>query len=537
MTSHRNTRPAEKEDGADAAADLSHDAQLSGAFLSTLFVPTAGVWHGYIEWERQPHLAELAHKILAAHTWPPPPEYQLRPLPETNPILEGERWKQWHAALGPALADIPAESWAIVKQEKAEDMLAVLDFPYNGEPRRDKLMLSHITPNQHHFVRNHGGIPTLVDEAAYRLEGGGLVARPGSISLAELKDETLFQQVEMTVTLQCSGTRRIEQIDYAPGEGDEMINAPWAEGAIGTAVYRGVKLTKLLKHFGGVIEPGQHIEATGADTYFKKNNVSNYKVSVGLRLAKLNEAIVVWEMNGVPLPRIHGAPLRLIVPGVIGARSCKWLLRLTVLADPSMGPVQQQEYLYYNSQVGKHNASFSKGFSIQDMPVSSAMLSPAHMAVITHDGTIDCAGWAYTGGADGWIERVEVSSDGGFTWWEATDLSPKHYHAKRLWRISLPVIAEGWLELVVRAWDSRINTQPTYVRSAWNWGLHVTSSAHRVKIYSADRSNPATAARLKQLAEHGDSLERITRPIEFLAESANDYAEAIKQKGPREPLN
>jgi len=184
-----------------------------------------------------------------------------------------------------------------------------------------------------------------------------------------------------------------------------------------------------------------------------------------------------------------------------------------------------------------------------DMPVSSAMLSPAHMAVITHDGTIDCAGWAYTGGADGWIERVEVSSDGGFTWWEATDLSPKHYHAKRLWRISLPVIAEGWLELVVRAWgtsdrsvicadhgpDSRINTQPTYVRSAWNWGLHVTSSAHRVKsaqeagrptltcaVYSADRSNPATAARLKQLAEHGDSLERITRPIEFLAESAND---------------
>ena len=155
-------------------------------------------------------------------------------------------------------------------------MLAVLDFPYSafspslisahladGEPRRDKLMLSHITPNQHHFVRNHGGIPTLVDEAAYRLEVGGLVARPGSISLAELKDETLFQQVEMTVTLQCSGTRRIEQIDYAPGEGDEMINAPWAEGAIGTAVYRGVKLTKLLKHFGGVIAPGQHVEATG----------------------------------------------------------------------------------------------------------------------------------------------------------------------------------------------------------------------------------------------------------------------------------
>ena len=153
---------------------------------------------------------------------------------------------------------------------------------------------------------------------------GGLVARPGLISLAELKDEALFKSVLMTVTLQCSGTRRIEQIDYAPGEGDEMINAPWAEGAIGTAVYRGVKLTKLLKHFGSVIEPGQHVEATGYAVQLDgrgsssqrrhllqeerarrrchrhgtdRLSVSNYRVSVGLRLAKLNEAMVVWEVR------------------------------------------------------------------------------------------------------------------------------------------------------------------------------------------------------------------------------------------------
>ena len=132
---------------------------------------------------------------------------------------------------------------------------------------------------------------------------------------------------------------------------------------------------------------------------------------------------------------------------------------------------------------------------------SSALMSPVSMAIIAHDGTIDCSGWAYTGGAGAWIERVEVSSDGGYVWYEVApeDMSPKHYHAKRLWKIALPVQAEGWLELVVRAWgassitarrwadltDSRVNTQPTYVRSAWNWGLHVTSSAHRVKSASA----------------------------------------------------
>ena len=64
------------------------------------------------------------------------PEFQLTPLPGTNPRLEGVRWKQYHAALGPTLENLPKESWDIVKEEKAEDMIHVLDFPYNGEPPR-----------------------------------------------------------------------------------------------------------------------------------------------------------------------------------------------------------------------------------------------------------------------------------------------------------------------------------------------------------------------------------------------------------------
>lgn len=71
--------------------------------------------------------------------------------------------------------------------------------------------------------------------------------------------------------------------------------------------------------------------------------------------------------------------------------------------------------LYFNSQIGKHNAKFSTGFSIQDMPVSSALLFPAAESVQVHDGSIHCSGWAYSGGGR-WIERVEVSPDGGFTW-------------------------------------------------------------------------------------------------------------------------
>lgn len=104
------------------------------------------------------------------------------------------------------------------------------------------------------------------------------------------------------------------------------------------------------------------------------------------------------------------------------------------------------------------------------MPVASAILFPADMSVIAHEGTIKCSGWAYSGGGH-WIERVELSTDGGFSWWEVpqANMSEKHYHTKRLWHMDLPMPIEGWTEVVVRCWDNACNTQPLTVREAWNW--------------------------------------------------------------------
>jgi sulfite oxidase len=118
-------------------------------------------------------------------------------------------------------------------------------------------------------------------------------------------------------------------------------------------------LKKVIKYCGGLKDPSasNHLEFLGADTYFKKGEVFNYAVSVPWRKVKINEVILAWEMNGEPLPKIHGYPLRTVVFGYIGARSCKWLTRINVLPHQSMAPVQKKEYLYYNSQVGKHNAT------------------------------------------------------------------------------------------------------------------------------------------------------------------------------------
>ncbi|EOA88277.1 hypothetical protein ACJQWK_01521 [Exserohilum turcicum] len=490
-------------------------------------------WKGYIEWERYPEKKKKAAEILAQYDFPVPPEFQLAPLPDTNPVLEGVRWKYYHYAMGKTLKDIPAISWDYVKKEKSEDMIHVLQFPYNGEPPRKRLVENEITSNKDHFIRNHGGVPE-IDANKYFFEVEGLVDTPKKITLKELQDESIFPRMNTCVTLQCSGTRRIEQIHDYPGDGDELINAPWGEGAIGTARYTGVSLKKVLKYCGMKPE-GKHVEFFGADTYFKKGQVYNYAVSVPTRKVKLNEVILAWEMNGEPLPAIHGFPLRVVVMGYIGARSCKWLTRINVIDAPSMAPVQMKEYLYYTPQKGKQNVTYSNGFSIQKMPVSSAIMTPVDKDVIIHDGKIRMTGWAYSG--SGWPERVEVSNDGGGVWYEVPheNMSKKYYHAWRTWWIDIPVDAEGWLEFCVRCWDDALNTQPTFVRSAWNWDLHVTSSCHRVKLYSVNSTKPATARRLKQLEEHGASINPITRPLPFDLETNEEYLEEMRKRGGRDP--
>jgi sulfite oxidase len=97
-----------------------------------------------------------------------------------------------------------------------------------------------------------------------------------------------------------------------------------------------------------------------------------------------------------------------------------------------------------------------------------SQMNPVDKSVITHDGKITFTGWAYSGGGH-WPTRVEVSGDGGSIWYEVPNenLSQKYFHAWRTWKIDLPVDAEGWLEICVRCWDNALNTQPTFVRSAW----------------------------------------------------------------------
>lgn len=179
----------------------------------------------------------------------------------------------------------------------------------------------------------------------------------------------------------------------------------------------------------------------------------------------------------------------------------------------------------------------TQGIQIQEMPVSSAIMSPWNKDVVVHNGTITVKGWAYSGGGR-WRERVEASPDGGFAWYAVPleNMSKKHKFAWHVWHIDLLVDAEGWLELVARCWDNSLNTQPTFVRSAWNWGLHVTSSCHRIKIYSVNKSKPATMKRMMEFEKNGVPFEPATRPTEFPTQE-EDYEKFWAMHDPRDVEN
>lgn len=214
--------------------------------------------NSYVEWEKYPDKKAKAHKILTSQTFPPNPEYQMGPIPDTNPVLPGDDYKAWHAAIGGELKTVADDSWATVLKEKHPDMLHLLQFPYNGEPPKRLVTSKAVTPNPLHFVRNHGGIPS-IDRDKWTLDLDGLVANPKSYTLDDLMDESKFPRLEKLVTIQCSGTRRIEQISLYAGQGDEVPQAPWAEGAIGTAKYVGISLKKVIKDCGGMINGGKHL--------------------------------------------------------------------------------------------------------------------------------------------------------------------------------------------------------------------------------------------------------------------------------------
>ena len=353
--------------------------------------------------------------------------------------------------------------------DKREDMLVHERDPFNAEPPRRALAGSPFTPRDAFYVRGHGPVCE-IDPASWTLQVGGLVERELSLGVDELHGDR-FADADVLATLQCAGNRRSGLIEVRdiPGE------APWGPGATGTAHWTGVPLRDVL----GQARPrpeATHVAFIGADLSQEAAPPQCYGASIPLEKALSGEVLLAHGMNGQPLAPVHGAPVRVIVPGYIGARSVKWLERIDVRREPWDGYFQQTAYrlLPPEQEPGPGN-----GIALGEVALNADFLYPDDDTTV-NPGPLQVGGYAFAGGVRS-VSRVDISPDGGQTWSQAELLDDHGRWAWRLWRATLNVPA-GCHQLVARAWDSAASLQPERPESVWNPKGYANNSWARIQV-------------------------------------------------------
>ena len=350
----------------------------------------------------------------------------------------------------------PAAAWG-----KRPDMLVHEDEPFNAEPPPEALGADPITPAEAFYSRNHGPVPEL-DTQTWRLTVAGDVGEPAEFSLAELQRR--FEPASVCATLQCAGNRRAGLIAVRDIPGED----PWHDAAISTATWTGVRLADVLAACGvDAATPDEDVHVTFAapDVSQLADPPQGYGGSIPLTKALSPEVLLAWKMNGAALPPAHGAPVRVVVPGYIGARSVKWVERIEVRRRPSDNYFQAVAYRLLPPEFDPDTAGPGDGLSLGPIALNSAILSPADGAEIPA-GATTVRGYAFAG--DGHrVARVDVSADGGATWRQA-DLGPDHGRwAWRLWRAEVELEA-GDTVILARAWDDTAALQPRDAADLWN---------------------------------------------------------------------
>jgi sulfite oxidase len=223
----------------------------------------------------------------------------------------------------------------------------------------------------------------------------------------------------------------------------------------------------------------------GLDEMERGGGLFGFGGSIPIEKAMSAETLLAYEMNGEPLPPLHGFPLRVMVPGYIGARSVKWLTNIHVQAHPSTNYFQAHAYKRFPAHVQLEHADWTTGQMLGELPLNAVICYPQEGETVTA-GPMRIEGYAITG-TGGHIERVELSVDEGATWTQATLVEPSSPWTWRFWeaRLTLPA---GTYQMAVRAWDSAGRTQPQDARQVWNCKGYLNNAWHRVKIAIQERT-------------------------------------------------
>ena len=324
---------------------------------------------------------------------------------------------------------------------------------------------SWITPVDAFFVRQHIPRPAKIDPAAYRLTVNGMVSKPLQLTLADLRG---LPQHTLPAVIECTGNGRGFYTPKVPG-------IQWGRGAIGQAQWTGVRVSDVLK-LAGAAESAAFLETDGADTGVA--STPDFVRSLPMKKAMHPATLLALKMNGQDLPDIHGAPVRLIVPGWDGTSSVKWVIRISAAAAANQGFFMNPGYRYPKYALTPGTPARPAELEvIEGMPVKSSITAPEDQSKLPL-GPVTVRGFAWAG--EEAIERVDVSTDGGSRWQAATLSKEKLPFAWRLFEFAWRPADPGYYTILSRATDTAGRVQP--VVAEWNPSGYLWNAIDRVGV-------------------------------------------------------
>lgn len=334
--------------------------------------------------------------------------------------------------------------WPVLAQQASptpipgkEKLIVRSPRPINLEtPLRE--LTAEITPNELFYVRSNYDASE-IDPVQYVLRVDGEVDNPLVFRLDDLRK---MEQMTQTITLECAGNGR--GFHRPPASGIQ-----WEHGAVGNAVWKGVRLADVLR-MARPRPTAKHVVPRGNDT-LPTAQVPPFVRSHPISKALDPHTMIALEMNGKPVPHLHGGPARLIVPGWVGSASIKWLTQITLADKEWNGPFMQRSYR--SPRVDDPNQTYS----LQSLECKSVIVTPLDGAQIAA-GPSKVVGFAWAG--EGTIVAVDVSTDGGQSWRPATLAGEEHRYAWRRWEYAWEA-KSGQQTIMARASDSLGRYQPT----------------------------------------------------------------------------
>src|SRR6187397_2326345 len=321
---------------------------------------------------------------------------------------------------------------------KSDKLVVIGERPLVAETP-EHLLDDDTTPIEKFFIRNNGQIPEAAKEPdKWKFTVEGEVNKKLELTLGELKSK--FKPQTRRFVLECGGNGR--SFFSPPASGNQ-----WTNGGAGCAEWTGVRLADVLKS-AGVKSSGIYTAHYAADLHLS-GDASKPTLSRGVRIAKaMNpDSMIVWAMDGQPLPNIHGGPVRLVIPGWAGSASQKWLTKITIRDKEHDGP-GMTEFSYrtpIKPMIPGDKGDPNNFRILESMPVRSIITNPANgakFAAGTKELKLRGASWA----GDLTVKQVDVSIDFGASWQKATLEKPKNRYDWQRWTTTVKLPSDGYFE-------------------------------------------------------------------------------------------